>query len=203
MSSLAVQPVPPPPEPMRRFTVDEFHRMIDAGILGEEDRVELLEGWLVAKMVHNPKHDSTLAAVNKSLLKRVSDASHIRVQSAITTDDSEPEPDLAVVAGTEFRYQLAHPRSQDIALIIELADSTLRLDQGMKWQLYARAGVLTYWIINLPDRCVEIYTDPTGPAGPSGAPAYRRRQVVIGNASVTLPSMLNPSAEIPLSEIFG
>src|SRR4051812_8179793 len=116
MSSIAVQPVPPPSEPMRPFSVDEFHLMIEAGILGEEDRVELLEGWLVAKMVHNPKHDSTLAAVNKALLKRVAEAWHIRVQSAITTDDSEPEPDLAVVAGTELRYQLSHPRSQDIGL---------------------------------------------------------------------------------------
>jgi len=174
--------------------------MIEAGILGEDDPVELLEGWLVATMVHNPNHDSTVAAAQEALQKRVSQNWHIRVQSAITTQDSEPEPDLVVVVGPALRYKSAHPRPSDIDLVVEVADSSLRLDRGLKLRLYARAGIATYWIINLQDRCVEVYTDP---AGPSAAPDYRQRNIVVGNASLALPTVLNPSGEIPLPELFG
>jgi Uma2 family endonuclease len=200
MSSIAVQPVSPPPEPMRQFSVDEFHRMIEAGILGKEDRVELLEGWLVAKMVHNPKHDSTVAAMHEAVQNRLPRGWHIRVQSAITTQDSEPEPDLVVASGSALGYASAHPGPADIALVVEIADSTLRLDRGLKLRLDARAGIKTYWIVNLPDRCVEVYADP---AGPVADPEYRDRKIVAGTMMLSLPSVLQPTSEIPLAEIFG
>jgi Uma2 family endonuclease len=185
---------------MRQFSVDEFHRMIEAGILGEEDRVELLEGWLVAKMVHNPQHDSTIDMVHEAIQKRVSASWRIRIQSAITTVDSEPEPDIAVASGPATRYASAHPGAADIGLIVEVSDSTLRLDQGLKLRLYARAGITTYWIVNLPDRRVEVYSDPTGAVA---NPAYRDREIVAGAKTVALPAVLQPTSEIPLSEIFG
>src|SRR5439155_18477850 len=199
MSSLAVQPVPPPPEPMRQFSVDEFHRMIDAGILGEDERVELLEGWLVAKMVHNPRHDAMIDSAREAIQNRVPSTWRVRVQSAITTDDSEPEPDLAVVIGPASRYKAAHPRPSDVGLIVEVADSSIRLDRGLKLRLYARAQIATYWIINLQDRCVEVYTDPTGP---TATPDYRGRNVVVASAKLPLPQVLQPSGDITLAELF-
>src|SRR5438128_3370052 len=99
----------PPPFPVRRFTVDEYHRMIQAGVLTENDRVELLEGWIVPKMPHNPPHDGTISLVLRRLCTSLPDDWIVRAQSAITLPDSETEPDLAVVRGPESRYLSRHP----------------------------------------------------------------------------------------------
>ena len=99
-----VPTLPPvvPPVPVRRFTVDEYHQMIRAGILGEDDNVELLEGWIVPKMPRNPAHDALIAWVhNRVLAPRLREGWYCRGQSAITTPDSEPEPDLAVIRGSD------------------------------------------------------------------------------------------------------
>ena len=97
----------------------------------------------------------------------------IRIQSAITTDDSEPEPDLALVLGPASRYAAKHPGPQDIALVIEVADSSLAHDRDVKARLYARARIATYWIVNLVDMQVEVYSDPSGP---TTNPGYRQHQ---------------------------
>src|SRR5438552_1580477 len=158
---------------MQRFTVDEYHRMIDGGILTEEDRVELLEGWIVAKMPQTPMHNSVLDRSYEILRNVLPVGWRVRVQSAITTPDSEPEPDLAVVEGPANRYRTRHPGPADIAALVEVSDSTLTHDRGPKGQLYARANIGVYWIINLVDMQVEVYTDPTGP---DASPRYRQRQ---------------------------
>lgn len=175
--SVAVQPnwhlSPLPFLPMRRFSVDEYHRMIEAAILDENDRVELLEGWIVAKMAHNPPHDSMIDLAYGALEAFLPAGWYIRTQSAITTDDSEPEPDLAVVLGPRGRYGNRHPGPADVAFVVEVSDSTLSQDRTFKGPLYARAGIVRYWIINIPDARVEVCTDPSGP---DPAPAYRQRR---------------------------
>jgi Uma2 family endonuclease len=163
----------PPPFPVRRFTVDEYHRMIAAGILTEVDRVELLDGWITPKMPRNPPHDSFLAQADEALRARLPQAWRVRVQSAVTLTTSEPEPDLAVVLGPVNRYRATHPVPADIALLVEVADSSLNHDRTEKGRLYAADAIPVYWIINLVDGRVEVYTDPTGP-GPN--PGYRQRQ---------------------------
>ena len=163
----------PPPFPVRRFTVDEYHRMIQTGILTEDDRVELLEGWIVPKMPHNPPHASVLDQSQETLRNVLPPGWRLRIQSAITTPDSEPEPDIAVVQGPANRYRTRHPEPLDIGMLAEVSDSTLANDRGLKAQLYARAGIAVYWIINLVDNQVEVYTDPTGP---DPSPHYRQRQ---------------------------
>ncbi|MBL8793754.1 MAG: Uma2 family endonuclease [Planctomycetia bacterium] len=168
---------------MRRFTVAEYHQLIQLGVLTENDRVELLEGWLVHKMPHNPPHDGTIQVANESLIGRLPAGWKTRIQSSITTADSEPEPDITVVRGDARTYLLRHPGPSDIGTLIEVADSTLHLDRGDKARLYARAGIVIYWIINLVDRQVEVYTDPTGP---DAAPRYRQRQDYPETASVPL-----------------
>src|SRR4051812_40189587 len=95
---------PPPAGPLRRFTVDEYHRMIRTGILTEDDPVELLEGWIVLKMPHNPPHDATVDQSREVLQAALPAGWRVRVQSAITLSDSEPEPDLVVVPGPAARY---------------------------------------------------------------------------------------------------
>jgi hypothetical protein len=162
-----------PPFQVRRFTVDEYHRMIQAKVLAEDDRVELLEGWIVAKMPHNPTHDATIDQTHEVLRPQLPAGWRIRIQSAVTTDDSEPEPDLVVVLGPASRYSARHPGPRDVALVVEVADSSLAYDREVKARLYARAQIATYWIMNLVDLQVEVYGDPSGP---TANPGYRQHQ---------------------------
>lgn len=148
------------PYPMHRLTIDQYHEMIDSGVLTEDDRVELLEGWLVEKMPQNPSHGGTIRVV-KDLIEASLDAQwKVSVQLPISTPDSEPEPDLAVVAGPPNRYFERHPTSGEIELTIEVSDSSLDQDRH-KAGIYASANVPYYWIINLVDRQVEVYSGPS------------------------------------------
>ncbi len=163
----------PPPFPVRRFTVEEYHQLIRKGILNEDDPVELLEGWIVPKMPRNPPHDVAINKAQKVFLGHLSPGWELRVQSAITTENSEPEPDFAIVPSPPERFLHHHPKPEDIAVVIEVADSSLAHDREAKGRLYARARIPLYWVINLVDSQVEIYSRPSGP---ETNPGYRRRE---------------------------
>jgi Uma2 family endonuclease len=187
MTAVAVQPAPryatPPTPRVRRFTVDEYHRLIEDGYFAHDERFELLEGWIVAKVSRNPIHDAALSIAMKVLDRVMPTGWHARVQSGFTTADSEPEPDLAIVRGDERDYTARHPGPADAALVIEVANTSLPEDRDLKARVYARANVGVYWIINLTDRVIEVFTDPSGPA-PS--PAYAKRQQFTIGESVPL-----------------
>jgi Uma2 family endonuclease len=188
-----------PPVPVRRFSVDEYHRMIETGILTDEDQVELLEGWIVPKMPRNPPHDAVISIVhNRVIGPRLPDGWFCRGQSAVTTPDSEPEPDLAVIRGTEYDYLSRHPGPKDMALVIEVADTTLRRDRTIKLRLYARARVPIYWIINIPKARIDAHT---APSGPSSAPAYGEHHSF--GRTKTIPLILDGRevAQIPVREL--
>src|SRR5262249_6277291 len=144
----------PPSLPVRLFSVDEYHRLIETGILTEDDPVELLEGLIVPKMPHNPPHDCSIGLKEESLRGPLPTSWLIRIQSAITLSDSEPEPDLTLARGMARTYHDHHPGPQELAAIMEVADTSLARDRGEKLRLYARAGIVCYWIINLIDRQV-------------------------------------------------
>lgn len=149
------------PFPVRRFSVAEYEAMARFGILDEDDNVELLEGWIVPKMTKNPFHESVIGELDQAFKARLSKGYHNRIQCAISTFDSAPEPDLAVVRGTARDYRHGHPQAQDLASVIEVAESSLRRDR-IKGRLYARAGIANYWIVNLEDISVEVFGDPLG-----------------------------------------
>jgi Putative restriction endonuclease len=174
----------PPPYPVRKFTVDEYHRLIQVGVLTEDDPVELLEGWIVPKMPRNTPHDVCIDKSQDALRAHLPAGWRLRVQSAITTADSEPEPDFAIVLGPAERYLPHHPLTADIATLIEVADSSLARDREKK-RIYGSAGIATYWIINLVDAQVEVYSEPTGT---DPAPGYRQRQDY--KASDTVPLVI-------------
>lgn len=176
-------PVAMPPEPVCRFSVSQYHEMIAAGILTDADPVELLEGWLVPKMVKNPPHSTARHFATKALEQILPSGWHVRSQEPITLIDSEPEPDMAVVRGEPEQYDRAHPGPQDAALVVEVADASLVRDRSIKKRIYARAGIPVYWIINLPERRIEVYTDP---AGPIESPDYRRREDFSAETEVPL-----------------
>lgn len=158
--TLAIEPATfvPQLELMRRFTVEEYHRAIEADVFGADARVELLEGWIVYKMTHNPLHDSTVDRIQEILRDRISREWRVRVQSAITTGDSEPEPDITIARGPASRYAKRHPGAKDIALIVEVADSSIDRDRNDEGPLYARAGISVYWIVNLGESVIEVYS---------------------------------------------
>src|SRR5262249_10736519 len=145
--------------------------------------IELLEGWMVEKMPKNPPHSVATGLLADALAELLPAGWYVICQEPITTNDSEPEPDLAIVRGKRRDYVDNHPAPDDIGLVVEVADTTLTRDRGVKKRLYARAGIGIYWIINIVDRCVEVYVDPTGPAK---KPEYRDKQVFGTRDSVPL-----------------
>jgi len=182
----------------RRFSVAEYHKLIEIGILTEDDNLELLEGYLVHKMSRNPPHDATIQKAMKRLLRILPPDWDLRVQSAITLTTSEPEPDLAVVRGDENTYLTRHPSPADIGLVIEVADATLAGDRIDKGRIYARAGITCYWIVNLVDRQVEVYSAPSGPAA---SPAYAQRQDLHTGDDIPLTLDGIVAASIPVREL--
>jgi Uma2 family endonuclease len=181
-----------------RFSVDQYHQMIAAGVFASDDRAELLDGRVIAKMPHNPPHDATIQIAGEAVSEKLPAGWRVRVQLAITTETSEPEPDLAVVRGHVRSYLERHPRPADIGLLIEVADSTLVQDRTIKGPLYARAGISAYWIINLVDQSIEAFTDPTGPAA---APTYRQQQTYQRGEAVPLALDGNQIALIPVNDL--
>jgi len=168
----------------RRFSVAEYHRLIALGILTEDDNLELLDGYLVHKMTRNPPHDAAIQKGNKRFLRILPAGWDLRVQSAITLTDSEPEPDFVVVRGDENTYLTRHPTTADIGLVVEISDSTLQGDRDDKGRIYAKEGIACYWIVNLNDQQIEVYTSPSGP---TPDPKYGQRVDYQMGGSLTLP----------------
>lgn len=160
------------PFPIARFSVEQYHRMIDSGALGEGDRVELIDGWVVEKMAKGPEHEYATGETQALLQKELPSGWHVRNQAPVTLAESEPEPDLSVVRGERADYKGRHPGPDDVALVVEVADTTLATDRG-KATIYARAAIPEYWIVNLGERTLEVHTDPEA----SGEPRYSRRRV--------------------------
>jgi Uma2 family endonuclease len=168
---------------MRRFSVSEYHRMIQAGILGEDDKVELLEGYVVLKTARSPPHDTALRRARKRIEALARVGWDVRVHYAVTLPDSEPGPDVAVARGDESTYAARHPGPDDLGLVVEVSEATLKRDQEDKQRIYARARVVEYWMVNLVDRQVEVYTLPSGPAAD---PPYASGQVYPPGTGVPL-----------------
>jgi hypothetical protein len=155
-----------------RLSVAQYHKMLEAGILRDGERVELLEGYLVNRMTHHPPSATVITRLQKLLSRRLSEEWEIRQQLPITTSDSEPEPDLAIVPGPDDRYGQGHPPAAEVVLVVEVADSSLSQDRNQQQRIYARSRIPIYWIVNIPDLQVEVYTQPRRGRNPT----YRQRR---------------------------
>lgn len=143
-----------------RLSIEQYHAIIQAGILTSDDSVELLEGWLVFKIPKNPPHRVTTRLVRTALENILPRGWYVDSQEPIALSNSEPEPDIVVVRGDTRQYLDRHPGAEDIALIIEVSDTTLQRDRTVKKRIYARAGIAIYWIVNLVEEQVEVYSQP-------------------------------------------
>lgn len=164
----------------RRWSRREYDRAIDAGIFHEDEKLELLAGRLIVAEPHNPPHATGIQLTADTLRRTFGAGWSVRVQLPLALDpDSEPEPDVAVVPGNPRTYRRDHPAEP--ALVVEVADASLRLDRRLKAGIYARAGIADYWIVNVSDRVLEVHRAPTREGRRS---AYRSVEILGPEAAV-------------------
>lgn len=163
LHDLPSQTVIESPTNLKYWTVQDYHRMSDLGILDPNERTELIAGQIVIMTAKGTPHVLTLRILAHLLEDALGDRSvFVSTQDPILLNNSsEPEPDLAIVKGTMFDYAEHHPVPEDIYLVIEVADSTLKQDCQVKDKLYARSNIAEYWVIDLKNRQVHIFRDPT------------------------------------------
>lgn len=144
-----------------RFTVADYERMGQVGIFSEDERLELVCGEVIQMSPIGERHAACVDALSELLRERLKRSVNVRVQNPIQLDDySEPQPDIAVLKRRDDFYRHAHPKPEDILLVIEVSDSTLEFDRTVKMPLYAGAGIPEAWLVNLPEEQIEVYGDP-------------------------------------------
>lgn len=147
----------------RLITVEEFHRMGDAGVFPPEDRLELIDGEIVSTTPIGPRHAGCVNRLNRVLLAAIGQALQLTPQNPIVLNDTtEPQPDIVLVRTRADDYSHAHPRPHDVVLVVEVADSSADYDRRIKLPRYARAGIPEVWIVDLASRLIEVYRQPDG-----------------------------------------
>jgi Uma2 family endonuclease len=143
----------------RRFTLEEYHRMGEVGIFHEDDRVELIEGEIVEMSPIGRVHAGTVDRIAHMFSQRLRERAIVRVQNPIVFPQlvSEPQPDLTLLVPRADFYTSGHPGPEDILLVVEVMDSTVAYDRGIKLRLYARAGVVEVWLADVNTRRIEQY----------------------------------------------
>jgi len=175
-----------------------YDQLVHAGIFGPDDRIELLDGLLVVREPQGERHATVVALVRAAIEKAFGRAYYLREEKPIALDDqSEPEPDIAVVSGRPRDYLAAHPSRP--VLIVEVADSSLALDRLRKGGLYARAGISDYWVVNLIDEVLEVYRDPVRASSRRGDWKYDSMRLLGRNAVVT--PLAAPRARIRIASL--
>ena len=177
------------------FTVDDYHRLAALGILGEDERVELLDGQIVEMTPIGPAHAGCVDALTKLLSRCVGDAALVRVQNPLVLGTRwEPQPDVALLKPRADGYRAAHPGPGDVLLVIEVADTSGGSDRDVKFPLYASAGIAEAWLVDLGNDVIEVHRQP-GHAGYREVRTLRRGE--------TLSALLFPTGPIPVDEVLG
>ena len=146
-----------------RITLDEYHRMVEAGVFAPDARLELIEGELIAMPPIDPPHASTVDRIVYQFFKRLAGRAWVRCQHPVTLpSDSEPEPDIVLARLESREYSDHHPAPEEILLAVEVAESTLKLHRKVKIPLYARSGIREVWLVDLVDNELMAYREPNG-----------------------------------------
>ncbi|MFP3941584.1 MAG: Uma2 family endonuclease [Thermoanaerobaculia bacterium] len=181
--------------PRHAFTVDEYHRMAEAGIFGEDDRVELIEGEVFEMAAIGSRHAGCVNLLNRFFVQRLGDRGVVTVQNPVRLGDlSEPEPDLALLRPRDDFYAEAHPTARDVLLVVEVSDSSHRYDESVKLPLYARHEVPEVWRIDLEDGAVTVHREPAGGA--------YRSATTHGPGDTLVPAAF-PDLKIPAGDLLG
>jgi Uma2 family endonuclease len=184
---------------LHRWKRVEYERVIEAGIFQPGDRIELVAGHLIVAEPQGRAHFTAIRAVEEALRAAFGTAWEVRAQGPIALDDeSEPEPDVAVVPGTFRDYSTGHPSRP--VLIVEVSESSLRLDRRHKAGVYARNGIADYWIVNLVERVLEVYRDPAADVQAPLGWAYRSLQRLTAEASIA--PLAIPATAVRVADLF-
>ena len=184
----------------KRFSIAEYHRLGELGFFAPDDRVELIRGELIKMAAKGRFHSVCNSLLVEELIILLTRSARVRVQEPIilSTTDSEPEPDVVIARNRSDNYLASHPEPADILLVIEVSDSTLKYDQITKLSLYAEAGIANYWIFNLADNQLEMYSEPYQKR--QGNFNYRSQRVFLPNEAVVIPGF--PDLSLDLSLVF-
>ncbi|MBA2447637.1 MAG: Uma2 family endonuclease [Chloroflexi bacterium] len=182
----------------RLFSVDEYYRMAKAGILGEDDRVELIEGEIVQMSPIGPRHARRVDRLTLLFVDRFRRVAELRIQNPVRLSSrSEPEPDLALLRLEPERdepYELAHPTPADTLLAVEVADHSLRYDLGRKARVYARHGIIELWVLDLRHDRLVVFRDPT--------PRGYATSLILGRGE-SISTLAFPEIVLTVDEILG
>ncbi len=178
-----------------KFTRDEYHRMAETGLLTEDDRVELIEGVVTSMSPIGPRHSSALSALGEFFTQNLHGSAIVYVQNPLAVGAaSEPQPDLMLLKPPRSKYHTAHPTPPDVLLVVEVADSSLRVDLDEKMRLYARAGIAEYWVVDLVRGAVFVHRRPSGDS---------YQDVARHTPAGTIAPQAFPAAALPLPELFA
>jgi Uma2 family endonuclease len=187
------------PQP-KRFTVEDYHHLVELGFLAKDDHIELIRGELIQMAAKGTAHETCMTRLLRVLPSLVGDRATLRCQSPITLSfDGEPEPDFSIVNNREDDYETAHPIPKETLLVIEISDSSLDYDRDVKLPLYAEGMIPHYWIFNLLDRCLEAYSEPY-PITPNQF-GYLNRRIVPAAGAIAFPPF--PAKALSLQSIFS
>ncbi len=178
----------------RRFTVDEYHRMADAGILTEDDRVELIDGEIVEMSPIGDRHVACVVRISDGFAFRARDTAVVSVQNPLRLGRrDEPQPDLVLLRRRDLSGAWA-PTSRDALLVIEVAETSVQYDRHRKLPIYAHSGIPECWLVNLPEDVIEVYREPQ-------AGSWSIREIV--RRGDTLTPLALPSVTLSADEILG
>ena len=185
----------------RKFTVDEYYRMAEVGILHPDERVELIDGEITLMAPIGSRHGSGVARVTTQFVNRSAGAVQVWPQNSVHLgEDLELQPDIAILNPREDTYAESNPRPGNILIIIEVSDTTLSYDRDVKSRIYAEANVPETWIMNLPEDCIEAFTQP-GSDGYAQHAIYRRGDTIspstLPDVQFAVEDLLPPAPEEP------
>ncbi|MBD2625085.1 Uma2 family endonuclease [Trichormus variabilis] len=184
---------------VKRFSLEEYHRLTELGFFHEDEHIELINGELIEMVAKGRAHETCLRNLLRELPKLVGDRATLQSQAPITIPPkSEPEPDFAIIKNRDDNYLSSHPQGTDIFLVIEVADSSIEYDQNVKIPLYAKAEIPNYWIFNLLDNCLECYSEPY--QSQQGKFGYSNKRIVLPSQIISLPCL--PDLQLDLSKVF-
>ena len=179
----------------RLFTIDDYHKMIDVGILHEDDRVELMNGEIQTMSPIDSVHAANVNRLNRLLTRLIDEQAIVSIQNPLELNDySEPQPDLVLLRWRDDFYEEHHPTPEDTLLVIEVANTSATFDRTTKLPRYAAAGIPEVWIVNLKQHVIEQYTQPDGDE-------YVNRKII--RRGLVATTCLEPILELPLERIFG
>lgn len=186
----------PPVAKTRKFSPEEYYQLGSLGFFDQQS-VELIGGEIIEMAPVNPEHSVSVNWNAQKLIRLLGEAYYVLIQNPLRIGESEPQPDLAIVSGAPQDYKKTHP--QTALLVIEVADTSLEYDRSVKASLYASGGVPEYWIVNLRERCMEVYREPEPDSDSPFLARYRQVATLQGEAS--LAPLFKPDLHLTVAEL--